>query len=103
MDAIFNLLCRKSALRPDTHWGWFVNGLCSMSAACRGKEPSRPAGRLGGRRYQAREGSLLALVGDGPHWDQVHARVQTHNLADCVYLAGRQSDVATWYRGADFT
>ena len=30
---------------------------------------------------KAREGALLALVGDGPDWDQVHARAQAPNLA----------------------
>lgn len=50
---------------------------------------------------QAREGVLLALVGDGPDWDQIHARVQSPNLAGSVHLAGKRSDVATWYRAAD--
>lgn len=50
---------------------------------------------------KAREGALLALVGDGPDRDQVHARAQTPNLANVVHLAGQRSDVATWYRAAD--
>ena len=50
---------------------------------------------------KAREGALLALVGDGPERDQVHARAQTPNLAGSVHLAGYRSDVATWYRAAD--
>jgi glycosyltransferase involved in cell wall biosynthesis len=50
---------------------------------------------------QARGGALLALVGDGPDWGQVHARVQMPNLAGGVHLAGKQSDVATWCRAAD--
>jgi glycosyltransferase involved in cell wall biosynthesis len=50
---------------------------------------------------RAREGALLALVGDGPDWDQVHARAQTPKLASSVHLAGARSDVATWYRAAD--
>jgi glycosyltransferase involved in cell wall biosynthesis len=40
-------------------------------------------------------------VGDGPDWDQVHARAQAPNLANGVHLAGHRSDVATWYRAAD--
>jgi glycosyltransferase involved in cell wall biosynthesis len=50
---------------------------------------------------KAREGALLAIVGDGPDWDQVQARAQMPNLAGSVHLAGRRSDVATWYRAAD--
>ena len=50
---------------------------------------------------KAREGALLALVGDGPDRDQVHARAQAPNLANVVHLAGQRSDVATWYRAAD--
>jgi len=50
---------------------------------------------------KAREGVLLAIVGDGPDWDQAQARAQMPNLADSVHLAGRRSDVATWYRAAD--
>jgi glycosyltransferase involved in cell wall biosynthesis len=50
---------------------------------------------------KAREGALLALVGDGPDWDQVHARAQAKDLAGSAYLAGGRSDVATWYRAAD--
>jgi glycosyltransferase involved in cell wall biosynthesis len=50
---------------------------------------------------KAREGALLALVGDGPEWDQVHARAQTPNLTGSVHLAGQRSDVANWYRAAD--
>ena len=50
---------------------------------------------------KAREGALLALVGDGPEWDQVHARAQTPKLTGSVHLAGERSDVATWYRAAD--
>jgi glycosyltransferase involved in cell wall biosynthesis len=46
-------------------------------------------------------GSLLALVGDGPDRDQVHARVQMLNLAGSVHLAGHCSNVATWYLAAD--
>jgi glycosyltransferase involved in cell wall biosynthesis len=49
----------------------------------------------------AREGALLALVGDGPDRDQVHARAQAPDLAGSVHLAGQRSDVATWYRAAD--
>jgi glycosyltransferase involved in cell wall biosynthesis len=50
----------------------------------------------------AREGALLALVGDGPDRDQVHARALAPDLAGSVHLAGERSDVATWYRAADF-
>ena len=50
---------------------------------------------------KAREGALLALVGDGPDQDQVHARARTPNLAGSVHLAGERNDVATWYRAAD--
>ena len=50
---------------------------------------------------KAREGALLALVGDGPERDQVQAKAQTPNLAGSIHLAGQCSDVATWYRAAD--
>jgi glycosyltransferase involved in cell wall biosynthesis len=50
---------------------------------------------------KVREGALLALVGDGPDWDHVHNSARTLNLAGSVHLAGRRSDVATWYRVAD--
>jgi glycosyltransferase involved in cell wall biosynthesis len=50
---------------------------------------------------KAREGALLALVGDGPDWDQVRARARATNLAGSVHWAGERSDVATWYRAAD--
>jgi len=50
---------------------------------------------------KAREGALLTLVGNGPDWDQVHARARTPHLAGSVHLAGQRSDVATWYRAAD--
>ena len=76
--------------------------LCSMSGASRRKRI--PLGLLDAWAAvdaKAREGALLALVGDGPEWDQVHARAQTPNLAGSVHLAGQRSDVATWYRAAD--
>jgi glycosyltransferase involved in cell wall biosynthesis len=50
---------------------------------------------------EAREGALLALVGDGPDLDQVRAEARKPNLAGSVHLAGQRSDVATWYRAAD--
>jgi glycosyltransferase involved in cell wall biosynthesis len=50
---------------------------------------------------KAREGALLALVGDGPEWDHIHARAQTPNLSASVHLAGMRSDVEIWYRAAD--
>jgi glycosyltransferase involved in cell wall biosynthesis len=50
---------------------------------------------------KARQGALLALVGDGPDENQVYARVQTPSLARSVYLAGKRRDVAIWYRAAD--
>jgi glycosyltransferase involved in cell wall biosynthesis len=50
---------------------------------------------------KARENALLALVGDGPAWNHVYTRAQQLNPAAEVYLAGQQSDVATWYRAAD--
>jgi glycosyltransferase involved in cell wall biosynthesis len=50
---------------------------------------------------KARKGALLAFVGDGPEWNQVHARAQAPDLAGTVCLAGRQSDVTVWYRAAD--
>jgi glycosyltransferase involved in cell wall biosynthesis len=50
---------------------------------------------------EARKGALLALVGDGPDWDQVHAKARKPNLAGSIHLAGQHSDVATWYRAAD--
>jgi glycosyltransferase involved in cell wall biosynthesis len=50
---------------------------------------------------KAREGALLALVGDGPEWKQVHSRARMPDLAGSVHLAGRRSDVASWYRAAN--
>lgn len=50
---------------------------------------------------KAREGALLALVGDGPEWNKVQTKVQSQNLGETVHLAGERSDVATWYRAAD--
>ena len=50
---------------------------------------------------KAREGTLLALVGDGPQRDKVQAKAQALNLAGSVHLAGQCSNVATWYRAAD--
>jgi glycosyltransferase involved in cell wall biosynthesis len=50
---------------------------------------------------KARQGTLLALVGDGPDWDQVCAKARTSNLAGSVHLAGQCSDVTMWYRAAD--
>ncbi|MCX7166534.1 MAG: glycosyltransferase family 4 protein [Rhodocyclales bacterium] len=50
---------------------------------------------------QARDGALLVLVGDGPDWDQVHARAKTPSLVGAVYLAGKRTDVMTWYQAAD--
>jgi len=41
------------------------------------------------------------VVGDGPEWDKVNSKIQDLNLADSVHLAGRRSDVATWYQAAD--
>jgi len=49
-----------------------------------------------------RKGALLALVGNGPDWDQVHAKAHAPELSGSVHLAGRCSDVALWYRAADF-
>jgi glycosyltransferase involved in cell wall biosynthesis len=48
-----------------------------------------------------RAGALLALVGDGPEWNKVNARIRELNLADSVHLAGKRSDVETWYQAAD--
>jgi glycosyltransferase involved in cell wall biosynthesis len=50
---------------------------------------------------KAREGAVLALVGDGPHRDEVQARAQAPDLAGSVHLAGMRSDVEIWYRAAD--
>jgi glycosyltransferase involved in cell wall biosynthesis len=50
---------------------------------------------------EVREGALLALVGDGPDWDQVHAKARMPHLAGSIHLAGQRSDVAMWYRAAD--
>lgn len=49
-----------------------------------------------------REGALLALVGDGPDASRLRARVQASKVAGSIHLAGHRSDVATWYRAADF-
>ena len=48
-----------------------------------------------------RANTLLALVGDGPERNQVDAKVAELNLSESVYLAGQQSDMATWYQAAD--
>ena len=45
---------------------------------------------------KAREDAMLALVGDGPDWDQVHARAQMPNMEGSVHLAG---NAATSRRG----
>jgi glycosyltransferase involved in cell wall biosynthesis len=50
---------------------------------------------------ETRKGALLALVGDGPDWDQVHAKARQPNVAGNIHLAGMRSDVSTWYRAAD--
>jgi glycosyltransferase involved in cell wall biosynthesis len=50
---------------------------------------------------KAREGALLALVGDGPQREEVHAKAHAPNLAGSVHLAGQCGNVATWYRAAD--
>jgi glycosyltransferase involved in cell wall biosynthesis len=50
---------------------------------------------------KARDGALLALVGDGPERDKIQAKVQALNLASSVLVAGQCSNVATWYRAAD--
>lgn len=49
----------------------------------------------------ARAGTLLALVGGGPEWNKVNARIRQLNISDSVYLAGNRSDVETWYQAAD--
>jgi glycosyltransferase involved in cell wall biosynthesis len=51
---------------------------------------------------KVREGALLAVVGDGPEFDRLRLKAQATNLAGSVHLAGARSDVATWYRAADF-
>jgi glycosyltransferase involved in cell wall biosynthesis len=50
---------------------------------------------------EAREGALLALVGDGPQCDEVQRKAQARNLVGAVHMAGHCSDVAIWYRAAD--
>ena len=50
---------------------------------------------------KTREGAVLALVGDGPEWDKVQAKAEEPRLTGSVHLAGRRSDVVTWYRAAD--
>jgi glycosyltransferase involved in cell wall biosynthesis len=50
---------------------------------------------------KVRAGALLALVGNGPDWDKLHAKVQMLDLTGSVHLAGQRNDVATWYRAAD--
>lgn len=50
---------------------------------------------------KVREEAMLALVGDGPDWDQVHTRAQKPGLAGSIHMAGVRSDVPTWYRAAD--
>jgi glycosyltransferase involved in cell wall biosynthesis len=50
---------------------------------------------------QSRDGALLALVGDGPEWDQVRLKAQAPDLVNAVHLARNCRDVATWYRAAD--
>jgi len=50
-----------------------------------------------------RKEAMLVLVGDGPQWDAVLARAHMPNVAGSVHLAGRRTDVETWYRAADVT
>lgn len=50
---------------------------------------------------KARERALLAVVGDGPDWDQVQARAKTPSMVGAICLAGQRTDVMTWYRAAD--
>lgn len=79
---------------------------CEQLALCVGRlsAEKNPVGLLdawAAVNPKAREGALLALVGDGPEWDQVRAKAQTPNLTGSVHLAGQRSDVANWYRAAD--
>jgi len=50
---------------------------------------------------KVRETALLALVGDGPDWNQVQAKAHALNVASSVHMAGQRSDVGMWYRAAD--
>jgi glycosyltransferase involved in cell wall biosynthesis len=51
---------------------------------------------------KAREGALLAIVGDGPESNLVRSSAQSLNVTGSIRLAGWRSDVAEWYRAADF-
>ena len=52
-------------------------------------------------RGRAREGALLALVGDGPQRESVEAAARRSAAAGSVLLAGSRGDVELWYRAAD--
>jgi len=50
---------------------------------------------------EIRAGTLLGVVGDGPESDRVAIRAREPRLAKSVHVAGKQTDVTTWYRAAD--
>jgi glycosyltransferase involved in cell wall biosynthesis len=50
---------------------------------------------------RVRAKSILALVGGGPDYDAVRARSEAPDMAGSVYIAGKRSDVESWYRAAD--
>ncbi len=50
---------------------------------------------------EARDRTMLVLVGDGPQAECVGARALMPDLHGSVRLAGMQRDVAAWYRAAD--
>jgi glycosyltransferase involved in cell wall biosynthesis len=45
--------------------------------------------------------ATLALVGGGPDYDAVRARADATDMAGSVHVAGKRSDVESWYRAAD--
>lgn len=49
----------------------------------------------------ARDGAVLAIVGDGPDAERISAAVNALALEDSVHLAGARSDVQNWYRAGD--
>lgn len=44
---------------------------------------------------------LLVLLGDGPDWDLLQTEAQRREVADHVFFAGHQKNVASWLAWAD--
>lgn len=46
-------------------------------------------------------GARLAIVGNGPGWEPLHAQVAALGLGDRVVFAGQQADVVPWLQALD--